>query len=87
MQLRSAVVVLRFRNGYPETLVEAHIHSYLGPPQVRELQANAAIRFNLEVKPEPKLKSSKSKGQEVAHRVPPFRWRATNGRGTAGRAS
>ncbi len=45
----------RFRHGYPEPLVEAHAFSYMPPAAVAELQANAVVRFKLEVKAEPNL--------------------------------
>jgi hypothetical protein len=44
-----------FRHGYPEPLVEAHAFSYMPPAAVVELQANAVVQFELEVKPEPNL--------------------------------
>jgi hypothetical protein len=44
-----------FRHGYPEPLVEAHAFSYMPPAAVVELQANAVVQFELEVKQEPNL--------------------------------
>lgn len=42
----------RFRNGYPEPLLTAHIHSYMTPPVVAELQAHAVAEHGLVVKPD-----------------------------------
>jgi hypothetical protein len=43
------------RNGYPEPLLQAHAFSYMPPPVVAELQADAVARHRLVVKPEPNL--------------------------------
>lgn len=45
----------RFRNGYPEALVEAHLFSYLPPPLVAQLQAHAVAAYGLIPVPEPRL--------------------------------
>jgi hypothetical protein len=42
----------RFRNGYPEPLLMAHIFSYATPPTVAVLQAHAITTFGLVVQPE-----------------------------------
>jgi hypothetical protein len=42
----------RFRNGYPEPLLTAHIHSYMTPPVVAQLQAHAVAAHGLVVKPD-----------------------------------
>lgn len=42
----------RFRNGYPEPLLTAHIYSYMTPPVVAQLQAHAVAAHGLIVKPD-----------------------------------
>lgn len=44
-----------FRNGYPEALIEAHIHSYFTPPLVAQLQAHAIGTYEFIPMPEPNL--------------------------------
>jgi hypothetical protein len=44
-----------FRNGYPETLIDAHIHSYFTPPLVAQLQAHAVATYEFIPMPEPNL--------------------------------
>jgi hypothetical protein len=44
-----------FRNGYPEALIEAHIHSYFTPPLVAQLQAYAVATYEFIPMPEPNL--------------------------------
>ncbi len=49
------VAACLFRSGYPEPLIEAHAFSYMPPPIVAQLQANAIVTHELVVHPEPNL--------------------------------
>jgi hypothetical protein len=43
------------RGGYPDILVRAHVHSYFTPPDVFQLQAEAAAKYQLTPQPEVEL--------------------------------
>jgi hypothetical protein len=46
----------RFRSGYPEPLIQAHVFSYFTPPSVAQLQAHAAAVYGLVPIHEPQLR-------------------------------